>query len=131
MAQSHRYSISWFAVIGALAAAVHYVVAVGLELTGMLTAVYANTAGFLFAFPVSYFGHRTLSFSGQTSSHQHAFPRFFLVALSGFLANQLLVINAIYFTRVPFWLVLGIVMVMVAVSTYFLSRYWAFKGKKQ
>jgi len=29
-----------------------------------------------------------------------------------------------------FWLVLGVVMVIVAGSTYFLSRYWAFKGKQ-
>jgi putative flippase GtrA len=128
MTQSHRHSISWFAVIGAVAATVHYVVAVSLEFTQVLSAIHANTAGFLLAFPVSYFGHRQLSFSGQNSSHWHAFPRFFIVALVGFLANQLLVINAIYFTSVPFWLVLGIVMVMVAVSTYFLSRFWAFKG---
>lgn len=130
MTQTHRHSISWFAVIGALAAGVHYVVAVSLELTHVLNAIYANTAGFLFAFPVSYFGHRKLSFSGQDSTHQQAFPRFFIVALSGFLANQFLVINAIYFTSVPFWLVLGVVMVVVAVSTYFLSRYWAFKGMR-
>ncbi|WP_019898290.1 GtrA family protein [Methylotenera mobilis] len=128
MTPTHRHSISWFAVIGVLAAGVHYVVAVSLELTHVLNAIYANTAGFLCAFPMSYFGHRKLSFSGQISSHLHAFPRFFIVALFGFLANQLLVINAIYFTSVPFWLVLGVVMVIVAVSTYFLSRYWAFKG---
>jgi len=130
MTQTHRHSISWFAVIGALAAGVHYVVAVSLELSHLLTAIHANTMGFLFAFPVSYFGHRKLSFSGQTSTHSHAFPRFFAVAVSGFLANQFLVINAVYFTNIPFWLVLGVVMVIVAVSTYFLSRYWAFKGKQ-
>ncbi len=130
MTKAHRYSISWFAIIGALAAGVHYIVAVSLELTSILTPIHANTVGFLFAFPVSYFGHRQFTFSAQNASHLHAFPRFFLVALTGFLANQLLVLNAIYFTRVPFWLVLGIVMVLVAVSTYFLSRYWAFKGKK-
>jgi putative flippase GtrA len=69
MTPTHRYSISWFAVIGVLAAGVHYVVAVSLELTHVLNAIYANTAGFLCAFPVSYFGHRKLSFSGQISSH--------------------------------------------------------------
>lgn len=130
MTQTHRHSISWFAVIGALAAGVHYVVAVGLEWTQVLSALYANTAGFLFAFPVSYFGHRKLSFSGQDATHAQAFPRFFAVAVCGFVANQLLVMNAIYFTSVPFWLVLGVVMVVVAVSTYLLSRYWAFKGMR-
>ncbi|MDO9150341.1 MAG: GtrA family protein [Methylotenera sp.] len=130
MTPKHRHSVSWFVVIGALAAGVHYVVAVSLELTHVLNPIYANTAGFVFAFPVSYFGHRKLSFSGQDSSNKHAFPRFFIVALAGFLANQLLVSNAIYFTSIPFWLVLGVVMVIVAVSTYFLSRYWAFKGMR-
>ncbi len=126
--QTHKHAISWFAVIGAIAAGVHYFIAVGLEFTQLLTAVYANVAGFLFAFPVSYFGHRKFSFSGQRSSHWYAFPRFFFVALLGFIANQFLVINALRYTNIPFWLTLGIVMVLVAISTYLLSRYWAFKG---
>ena len=126
--QTHKHAISWFAVIGATAASVHYLVAVGLEFSHLLTATYANVAGFIFAFPVSYFGHRQFSFSSQLSSHWYAFPRFFFVALSGFLANQFLVINAMRLTNIPFWLVLGFVMVVVAVSTYLLSRYWAFKG---
>jgi hypothetical protein len=48
----------------------------------------------------------------------------------GFLANQTLVLNAIEYTKLPFWLLLGVVMVLVAASTYLLSKFWAFKGTK-
>ena len=122
-------SISWFAVIGAAAAAVHYVVAVGIEFAQLTSPAKANILGFLLAFPVSYWGHRILSFAAHTATHQQAFPKFFTVALTGFLINQFMVINALHFTAMPFWLVLAVVMIVVAISTYLLSYYWAFKGK--
>lgn len=122
-------SISWFAVIGAAAAAVHYVVAVGIEFAQLTSPAKANILGFLLAFPVSYWGHRKLSFAAHKATHQQAFPKFFTVALTGFLINQFMVINALHFTAIPFWLVLAVVMIVVAISTYLLSYYWAFKGK--
>lgn len=122
-------SISWFTVIGAVAAAVHYFVAVGVEFTQLTSPSKANVLGYLLAFPVSYWGHRKLSFAGHTASHQQAFPKFFTVALTGFLINQFMVINALHFTAMPFWLILAVVMIVVAICTYLLSYYWAFKGK--
>ncbi|MDP1767048.1 MAG: GtrA family protein [Methylotenera sp.] len=128
MHQTHAQSLSWFTVIGITAAAVHYIIAVGLEWSHLLPPAQANIIGFLIAFPVSYFGHRKLSFSSQSATHKQAFPRFLAVAVAGFIANQSLVIGALQFTQLPFWLVLGFVMVVIAISTYLLSRYWAFKG---
>jgi putative flippase GtrA len=130
MSNSHTKSVSWFTIIGALAALTHYIVAVSFEHFEFLTAAHANIAGFAAAFPVSYFGHRNFSFAGNDSSHGHAFPRFLSVAILGFLANQILVLNALQYTKLPFWFVLGVVMVLVAVSTYLLSKFWAFKGTK-
>ena len=131
MTQTHKKSISWFTIIGAMAAATHYVVAVGLETSSLLKPADANIMGFLAAFPVSYFGHRFYSFSHLSSKHRQALPRFFAVALLGFLGNQLLVLGALKYTALPFWLVLGLVMVLIAISTYLLSRFWAFKGANQ
>ena len=130
MPKSHTQSISWFTIIGALAALTHYIVAVGLEHSAFLTASHANVAGFVTAFPVSYFGHQKYSFAGNDSSHRHALPRFLSVAILGFLANQTLDLNALQYTKLPFWFVLGVVMVLVAASTYLLSKFWAFKGTK-
>lgn len=111
-----------------VAAIVHYVCAVGIEASTSMPPAYANITGFLMAFPVSYVGHRKLSFSHQHSTHRQALPRFLAVAGLGFAANQLLVIGALKFTRVPFWLALAMVMVTIALSTFILSRYWAFKS---
>jgi putative flippase GtrA len=120
------HSISWFAVIGACAALVHYIAAVAMAYLGWLSPAYANFTAFLIAFPVSYFGHRHLSFAAQDQSHFIALPRFLLVAVSSFIANQVLLISLLHYTALPFWFVLGVVMVLVAFLTYLSSKYWAF-----
>ena len=123
----HGRSVSWFTIIGATAALVHYVVAVGFESGLSVAPAWANLFGFLLAFPVSYLGHTRFSFASSNTKHTQALPRFFAVAVAGFFGNQLLVLTTLHFSHLPFWLVLGVVMVIVAISTYLLSRYWAFK----
>lgn len=120
-----RASVLGFIGVGALAAGVHYVVALLAHGLGLQPAN-ANWLGFFCAFPVSYSGHRVWSFRGTEASHQQAFPRFFSVALLGFLGNQALLWLALTYTSLPFWLVLGAIMVIVAASTWLLSRFWAF-----
>ncbi|MGZ8272004.1 MAG: GtrA family protein [Methylophilus sp.] len=125
----YQKSVTWFTIVGALAALTHYVVAVGLERLLNMQPAWSNVLGFILAFPVSYVGHRKFSFAHQSSSNSHALPRFLFVALAGFVANQSLVILGLSYTPLPFWLLLGMVMVVVALSTYLLSHYWAFKSK--
>ncbi len=122
-------SVSWFTLIGAIAALVHYVVAVVCETGAHIAPTWANVAGFTCAFPVSYFGHRTFSFAGMKHQHRQALPKFFLVAISGFFANQSMLMLSLSYTPLPFWLALGLVMIVVATATYLFSRYWAFKSK--
>jgi len=124
-----KRSVSWFTVVGAAAALTHYCIAVGLEAGTELAPAWANLAGFLFGFPVSYFGHKTFSFAQHNTSHSQALPRFFMVAAGGFIANQVMVLAALHITFLPFWLVLGIVMMIVAISSYVLGRRWAFKSR--
>jgi len=120
------HSISWFTLIGACAALVHYVAAVSLEGLGWLNPASANFSAFLLAFPVSYFGHRHLSFSAQHQPHRLGLPRFMLVAVSSFILNQIMLLSLLHFTALPFSLVLAVVMLVVAVLTYMISKYWAF-----
>lgn len=119
-------SVFGFIGVGALAALVHYLVALGAHAWGISPAN-SNWLGFLLAFPVSYWGHRTWSFKHSQSAHISAFSKFFLVALFGFFGNQALLWLGLHYTPLPFWLLLGLVMVVVALSTYVLSRFWAFK----
>lgn len=120
-------SVSWFTLVGAAAAGVHYLAAVLMEGVLALEPATANLLAFMLAFPVSYFGHQKLSFTGNGSQHRQALPRFLLVACGSFAANQLLLLSLLHYTPLPFWLALGLVMGIVAVSTYVLSRHWAFK----
>jgi putative flippase GtrA len=122
----HTRSISWFGIIGSLAAIVHYGVAVSLESSTNISPAHSNIAGFVLAFPISYFGHSKFSFANHQRSHRQAFPKFFMVALAGFITNQILVLGLMHLFALPFWLVLGMVMVIVAASAYLLSRFWAF-----
>jgi putative flippase GtrA len=124
---SQHASVVWFGIVGAVAALTHYCIAVFLE-SQSASAHVANISGFLCAFPVSYFGHRFFSFAGQNSPHIKALPKFFLVAVGGFLANHLMLLIFLKFTNLPFWLALAFVMMVVALSTYLLSRFWAFKS---
>lgn len=126
LANQHKKSAIWFLIIGALAALTHYVVAVGLEWLLKINPLYSNIAGFLLAFPVSYVGHYQFTFAAIKTRHQHSLPKFLSIAVLGFLANQGLVALGLIYTDLPFWLLLGVVMVLIAVMTYLLSRYWAF-----
>jgi putative flippase GtrA len=123
-----RRSISWFTLIGAMAAADHYVIALLAKNLLVLSPAWANFFGFCCAFPVSYFGHRHLSFPDQSRTHQQALPRFLTIAILGFCANQVLFLLILKLTPIPFWLALALVMIIVAVSTYLLSRHWAFSS---
>jgi putative flippase GtrA len=123
-----KHSVTWFTLVGIAAALTHYVVAVVLESVFNAVPAKANILGFICAFPVSYFGHRRFSFASHNTQHRQALPKFLLIAVGGFLVNQTLVLLLLRFTALPFWLVLGVVMVVVALSTYFLSRFWAFKS---
>lgn len=128
-AAAHARSASWFTIVGAAAALVHYVSALILEGWLALSPGLANFLAFLLAFPVSYFGHRALSFANNGNTHGYALPRFLLVACTGFACNQIILLTLLRISNMPFWLVLAIVMIIVALATYLLSRYWAFRQR--
>jgi len=119
-----------FVMVGAMAALVHYCVAmIAYYWVGGFNASNSNWLGFIGAFPVSYIGHRVWTFNTTAQRHRWALIKFFAVALMSFQANQLLVWIGLLFTPLPFWLVLGLVMLIVAVMTYLLSKWWVFQTK--
>jgi putative flippase GtrA len=122
-----KRSLSWFTLVGTLAAMTHYGVAVSLEGFHLFGPAYANIMGFLLAFPVSYVGHAKWTFSGRIKRHTQSIPKFFLVALMGFLGNQGLTLSLLSLTPWPFWMVLAGVMIFIAILTYYLSHFWAFR----
>jgi putative flippase GtrA len=130
-----RLRLMRFGLIGAAAAAMHYwAVIVLVELAGA-TPLRANAGAFAIAFWCSYFGHRHWTFADRQrrcggSNAAASFFRFLVTALLGFLLNQWLYYLLLTYLLLPYFISLAIVMVVVAASTYLLSRLWAFRAEK-
>jgi len=118
----------WFVLVGASAALTHMVVfTLVLLLVPTLWPEIANVAGFLVAFLVSFVGHRRLSFQDADTSLLQSFMRFAATAVAGFVTNEAVFIALFRVLQLPTWMALMSGIVMSAVQTFVLSRFWAFK----
>jgi putative flippase GtrA len=124
------HQISWFVVVGATAALVHWLVVVALVGASVLAPLIANIIGWLVAFLVSFTGHYQITFRHQRGSLLHSVKRFFLLSAAGFLVNEASFAVLLYKTDVPYQLLLGLVLVGVAFLTFIASRFWAFTAKR-
>lgn len=116
-----------FGLVGATAAATHFVVAVacvrGLRLDPQL----ANVVGFLVAFTVSFLGQWRWTFGTHAAPLARALPSFFVVSVSGFAANALAYRWLLTHTALRYDVALALVLMAVAAMTFLLSRFWAFR----
>ena len=118
----------WFVLVGASAALTHMAVfTVVLLLVPTLWPEIANVAGFLVAFLVSFVGHRCLSFQDAGTSLMQSFLRFAATAVAGFVTNETVFILLFRLLGLPTWVALISGIVVSAVQTFVLSRFWAFK----
>jgi putative flippase GtrA len=122
---STRQRLAFFLVVGALAAAVHWLVVVGLVTGLRLQPLLANIIGWLVAFVASFSGHYLLTFRDQSAPLGRSALRFFGVSALGFSINESIYAITLALGWRYDWALL-IVLVAVAVMTYFLSRRWAF-----
>jgi putative flippase GtrA len=123
-----RASGLWFIVVGCLAAAVHFGVVVGLVHGFALNPLVANVVAWLVAFGVSFSGHFHLTFRELRAPLRRAALRFFGVSALGFAANEFTYAVLLHWTGLHYALTLAVVLVLVAVATWLLSRHWAFLG---
>ena len=121
-----QYAAIRFALVGGAAAGVHFCTVLLLVQGGNWSPLIANVLAFLTAFQVSYWGHKVWSFKQQDTSHAQSLPRFFLVASASFVLNEFLYFLLLRYTHLPYWLALGMVLVAVALLTFFASKAWAF-----
>lgn len=118
-----------FALVGGCAAATHLAaVALLVPWTGMAPLA-ANVWAFLLAFVVSYNGHALLTFSRAQARGWAAAARFFAVACLSFAANELLYAFALHWLGGHFLWSLAGVLALVAVGTFMLGKFWAFKAR--
>ena len=117
-----------FVLVGAAAASTHLLV-VGLlvSLTDMHPLL-ANALAFLLAFVVSYNGHALLTFAQAQARGWAVLGRYFAVASLSFVVNELLYAAALRWLHWNYLFSLLLVLLLVAVGTFVLSKSWAFKA---
>ena len=118
-----------FVLVGGAAAATHLAV-VGLLVTfAGLAPLHANVLAFLIAFVVSYNGHALLTFSSVQARGWAVMAKFFAVACLSFAANELLYYIALQWLHWHYFWSLAGVLVLVAIGTFVMSKFWAFRAR--
>ena len=115
-----------FVLVGGSAAATHLLIVWVLAQGAQWPPLGANVVAFLVAFWVSYGGHFLLTFADAGAAHRQALPRFFIVACSAFVVNELLYVVALRWLGWHYLISLLAVLVIVAVGTFVSSKLWAF-----
>jgi putative flippase GtrA len=127
---SNFFSVIRFGIIGILAAIVHYFCVILIVESSSISPLLANIGGFAIAFWVSFYGHYQWSFKHNKTSKSKALPRFLATAIWGFFLNEVLLYVMLRQLKLTYTTALGIAIILVATSTFFLSKFWAFKTEK-
>jgi putative flippase GtrA len=121
--------LSWFIAVGCAAAATHWVTVVACVEALATPPLAANVVGWLVAFCVSFSGHYRLTFRHQASAWHVAAGRFFCVSAAGFIVNEISYGWLLRRTALRYDVLLALILIVIAVLTFLLSRFWAFRRK--
>lgn len=114
-----------FGGVGGVSTLAHMAIGTALITLG-IPPLLANIIAFSLAFGVSFYGHHKITFANNGRNARAAFQRFLVVALIGFSINEGLLALMLWTTAIAPQKALLISTGLAAVSTYFLSRNWAF-----
>ena len=118
-----------FVAVGGCAAATHLAVVGLLVQFAHMAPLVANVLAFLVAFIVSYNGHALLTFAQARAHGWAVVARYFAVASASFAANELLYAIALNWLHWHYLYSLAGVLLLVAVGTFFASKWWAFRPR--
>jgi putative flippase GtrA len=122
-----KRQVVFFVAVGCAAGLTHMsVVALLVEAFGWKPLA-SNIAAFCVAFLVSFNGHSRFTFPQPPEARAEACRRFCLLAVTSFTLNQVLYSYGLNWFGTELYLpILAVVVLMVAVFTFTMSRLWAF-----
>jgi putative flippase GtrA len=112
--------------VGLTAAAIHLTLVIILVRYTQLVPLPANVIAFLVAFNCSYLGHRHWTFNVAHINHRSSLPRFFSIAVLNFALNEGGYFLLLHHTPLSYVVALLVVLLIVPVVTFTLSKVWAF-----
>ena len=118
----------FFVLVGSAAALTHFLTVVLIVERFALAPLKANVIGWLCAFGVSYGGHYFLTFADHAAPVLRSAARFFLLSAAGFAINETSYAILLSVSALPYYFLLALILISVAVLTYLLSQRWAFRG---
>ena len=117
-----------FIMVGSSAALVHLGILHGLVSNQLLQPIPANVLAFFTAFVISYCGQSLWTFNHKQHNHKATTLRFLATQLfCSFALNQGLYTLLLTTTDLNYLLASLLVLTLVPLVTYSLSKYWAFK----
>lgn len=119
---------SWFSVVGLGATLIHVLVALALQHFLGLAPLLANFLAYGSAVSFSYVGNARWTFRGRSHGAPTAL-RFLLVSLLGLALNQGIVHITVNLLDWPFAGALAVVVMVVPVTIFALSKLWAFRPR--
>ncbi len=114
-----------FGAVGGAASVTHVTVALTLIEHAGLPILTANGLAFIVAVLVSYIGNHSWTFT-RVGHHERHLPRFLAISLAGLALNQVIVFTTATVAGLPYLVGILIVIAVVPVLTFVLSRSWAF-----
>jgi putative flippase GtrA len=129
-------SVSWpdsrrllrFVAVGGVATIVHWGTAIAAGRLAGVAPTAADVLGWMVSFGVSFSGQFGITFRDQRAPVARAAGRFLLVSAGGFATNLLLYTALLKLSPWPPEWLLAIVLGVVAMLSYVLSRRWAFRS---
>ncbi len=118
--------LSRFAAVGGAAALTHWTVVTAIVTATKDNPLYVNVLGFLIALSVSYMGHKNWTFGAEEKNHKDTLPKFFVVAIAGFLINEASLAFLYQSLKIDYRVSLFFAIAVAAASTYVFSSIWAF-----
>ncbi len=115
-----------FGIVGLTAATVHFSIVVYLVQAHSFVPLIANVFAFGISFQLSYFGHRMWTFSETIVTHKVAASKLLFVQIVNFGLNELLFFIFLSF-HLPYTIALLIVLAVLPIFTFFISKVWVFR----
>jgi len=116
-----------FAGVGAIGTAGHYATLIALVHLAGAGAVPASSAGFLVGGIINYLLNYTFTFRSDRS-HVSTAPRFFLIALGGFVLNGLMMSLLVNGIGLYYLLAQILTTGLILIWTFLANHYWTFGG---
>jgi putative flippase GtrA len=119
------YRLLYFIGVGGTAALVHLSIVLSLVSFFKLHPLLANMIAFSVSFNISFIGHKHLTFSQLHDQKKLKLPHYFLVALSAGVINESLYFLLLRHTKLNYIIALILVLGMVSIYSFIISRFWA------